>query len=113
MFVKKFNSHSSVYLSRGFFASLAASSNCESEKANFFQQLPKNLSLFCAALYNIKIVALYTSFDTKTFITWGLKKSQKPAAVLELGKNSIVLLGPWFRSSSSKPLSVNDLFSHV
>ena len=43
----------------------------------------------------------------------GIKKVAKTSAVLELGKNSVVLLGLWFCSSPSKPLCVNDVFSHV
>ena len=43
----------------------------------------------------------------------GIKKVAKTSAVLELGKNSVVLLWLQFRSSSSKLLCVNDVFSHV
>ena len=50
MFETLFNSYCSVCLSEGFFLAFAASLNCKSEKASFFQveQLPKKLSIACA-----------------------------------------------------------------
>ena len=46
MFETLFNSYCSVCLSEGFFLAFAASWNCKSEKASFFQveQLPKQFS---------------------------------------------------------------------
>ena len=50
MFETLFNSYCSVCLSEGFFLAFAASQNCKSEKASFFQveQLPKKFSIACA-----------------------------------------------------------------